>query len=324
MTGISSSTQAARSVAPDIDLAEVLRVLWGGKWLIAAVIALCVIATSVYLHSATYQYTAQLKLTPTESSSGGGLSSRLGAFSSLASVAGINLNSGEALSPFQLYVESIESLEVAQELTGDQKIMTTLFKDEWDAGSSKWRDPGGALKGLTNAVKKIIGAPIYPWRAPDARLLQEYIQANVAVEESSKKAIVTLSYRHPDPEFATYLLNTIDAATDRILRQKSLSRAQEYAAFLTDKLTSTSIAEHRMDIAQALSEQEKLVIYASSNSPFAAQPFGKASASARPTEPRPVLVLALGICFGIFVGAILALVAEGVRRRSHSVANHSN
>ena len=322
MNGTSSQAHASRS---DVDIAEILRLLWVKKFLIITVIVACLLTASLYLHSATYQYTAQLKLTPTESSAGSGLTSRLGALGGLASVAGINLNSGEALSPFQLYVESISSLEVAQELLTDQTIVTTLFKDEWNSNTSSWQDPSGSLKAVVNVIKAMIGAPIYPWRAPDAQRLQEYIEANVVIEENSKKAIVTISYQHPDPKFATHLLSAIDTATDRVLRQKTLVRAHEYIAFLTEKLTSTSIAEHRMDIAEALSDQEKLVIYASSSSPFAAQPFGKASSSARATKPRPVLVLALAISFGIFAGSIMALIIEGTKRRSEATpAIHSN
>ena len=82
---------------------------------------------------------------------------------------------------------------------------------------------------------------------------------------------------------------------------------------LSAQLGKVTIAEHREALAQTLSEQEKQRMAASSSAPYAAEPFGNATASPRPTSPRPILVLAASLMAGLLLGTLAALGVARLR-----------
>src|SRR5690606_16351275 len=86
-----------------------------------------------------------------------------------------------------------------------------------------------------------------------------------------------------------------------------LKRSSGNIAYLTEQLSKATVAEYREAIAQALSEQEKIRMASSSTAPFAAEPFGSAAASPRPTSPQPLLVLIVSIVGGGILGSLLVL-----------------
>lgn len=298
----------------DVNFTQLLSILWRGKGIILLAMSAALLLGILYLHLTTYQYTATITLTAAQSSSGDG-NVGLGALGGLASVAGISVGSSQTMTPFQLYAESATSHQVAEVLAQDSRVMHTLFFAEWDEATTNWQEPDSALRKIINIVKVVIGVPVAPWKAPETTRLQSYLDNQINVEQDSKKPLVTLTYSHKDPEFALYLIQAINKTTDDLLRQQTLSRTSEYIKFLTEKLQTTSVAEHRDDIAQALSDQEKLAIFAQSNSAFAAQPIDTATVSARPTSPKPLAVLVASLFLGCLLGSLVVLVRSVARPR---------
>ncbi len=80
----------------EIDLHELFRILWAGKWLIGGIaFATTVIAVIVALMLPNI-YRAEALLAPNQDQGAGGLSALAAQYGGLASLAGINLGSGSA------------------------------------------------------------------------------------------------------------------------------------------------------------------------------------------------------------------------------------
>ena len=62
--------------------------------------------------------------------------------------------------------------------------------------------------------------------------------------------------------------------------------------------------EHRQVLSAALLKQENTRMMASSNLPFAAEPFGAPYQSIKPTNPNPFLVIPGVIFFSFFIGTL--------------------
>src|SRR5207248_5127935 len=97
-----------------------------------------------------------------------------------------------------------------------------------------------------------------------------------------------------------------------------LQRTAQNIAYLTKVLVTTTIAEHRIAIAQALSDQEKSAMLARSDSPFAAELFERPWVSSLPSYPRPFQSLVTSGIFGLLLGAVAAVIqwniVNGARR----------
>lgn len=292
----------------DLEINDVLQIVWSKRLLVLGFCTAAVIFALLYLRIANYQYTAKLDVTPVESSGGSGLASQLGNLGGLAALAGINLPSSPGSGSFDLYIESLKSRAVADELASRPEVMHTIFSREWDATSQSWRPPKGLFPTVKRGLLSILNSHAFEWRQPDGARLQEYLDNKLMVAQSAKKRMVTISFSHRDPTFAARFLTILHQTVDNRVRQRTLQRANESIAYLERKLPTISNVEHQKAIAQALSDQEKLRMMASSTAAFAAEPFGEPRASGEPTEPRPAAVLVLAIFFGLVAGCGVALL----------------
>lgn len=305
---------ASGSVAADdeIDLVELVRTLWAGRWIIAGVTTATLLLAVLYLNIVTYTYTARLTLTPAQAS-GSTLTSKLGGLGDLASLAGINMPQDSNALAFSLYVEGVHSRSLADALARHKDLMRVIFHRDWNAASGIWQEPKGFVRSAATTVKHMLGIPVFDWRPPDGARLQEFMDEEVGIEQDPKKPFVSITFNHEDPAFASRFVSTLNSELDNLLRQKALARANGNIEYLSTQLGKVTIAEHREALAQALSEQEKQRMAASSSAPYAADPFGTATASARPTAPRPVLVLAASLMAGLLLGTLAALGISRLR-----------
>lgn len=304
----------------EINLVELVSDIWKQKWLIAIFVGAAFLCGIIYLNIATYNYTAELRVTPTQPSQLSKL--KTSGLSGLASIAGLSIPQNPATMSFDLYTEGLRSRNVAEALSARTDLMKVIFSHEWDAKTNRFVEPRlGVRAQISRGLKSLLGLPVYKWEAPDAARLQDYIGSSVRVSEDVESPVVTITFEHPDPKFAVAFLTALHNVLDDNLRQKALTRSDQYISYLSNQLQRVTIAEHRAAIADTLSEQEKTRMMASSSLAFAADPFGPVTASLRPTSPNPSIVLILSIAIGAFLGILAALLRTQVRAYRHARTN---
>jgi uncharacterized protein involved in exopolysaccharide biosynthesis len=159
-----------------------------------------------------------------------------------------------------------------------------------------------------NVAKGLLGVPIMPWTAPDSADVQRHLERNLAIIESAKTNVTTVAVNDPDPKMAIRLLETLNTSADRHIRERALARSTEYIQYLERKLQEVEIGEYRQSLVQALSAQERVRMMASTGAPYAAEPLGRIIVSTKPTSPKPAVVLAAGLLFGLILGMLLAVL----------------
>lgn len=275
-------------------------------WVVALAMALFLLGAVIYLRTAEYDYTASLRVAPAPTSARE--SSSLGALTSLATLTGGTLES-IPVTPFRLYVEGVYTREVAIRLARDPALMRKVFAREWDARERRWREPASGGTGFRNSLYDLLGVPVRKWSPPDAARLQAWIAIAVSVDQTPKTPIVTISLSSPDKEFAKKFLVRLHATVDSWLRERTLDRTRNNIAYLNSRLPAVTLADHRQALFATLSDQEQRQMMARNPAAYAAESFGKATASQAPTSPRQLPILILALALGGFVGIIGALVA---------------
>jgi hypothetical protein len=300
--------QLSSPLDEDFRFADILAVARCGWKFILAAVVVCVVLATVYLHLATYKHRISLAVIPAQSTTGGGSGSGAGGIGTLASLAGVSLPGQNAVSPFDLYVESIATPDVAARLAQDEGLMRSVFALEWNAGVSRWQQPPSRFGGIKSVLRMALGMPPKRWQQPDAVRLANYLSQVVKVEEMDNKAIATLSMETDDVAFARRLLTALHSAIDDTLRQRAMVRAEESIRYLSGKLMVVQQAEHRAVLAQVLGAQERVAMLASGQAAYAAEPFGGLAVSLQPVKPRPFIALTLaigaGLLFGMAAGAL--------------------
>jgi hypothetical protein len=289
-----------------LDLRILVRRIWGGQLIIWAVALLCVALAILYLQNATYKYTVNYEVTPAQGSSNG-LSATLGKAGGIAQLAGIDLpQSGD--SSYKLYLEGVQSRDVAEVLSHDQQLMQTVFPEEWDPVAKSWHEPRGVVRDVRNSVKRFVNFPGPWWHQPDGARLHEVLLDQIDVLQDSKAGTATISMKSADPRYAIILFSKLHQATDGLLRQRALVRIDDYLHYLTEKLSIVSLAENRAALAQALGDQERARMFASSPRSFAAEIFQNPASSITPTSPRPLLLLIGAFVAGMLIGLTIVIV----------------
>ena len=77
---------------------------------------------------------------------------------------------------------------------------------------------------------------------------------------------------------------------DELIRLDAQERATRQIKYITEKLATVSITEHRQSLTQLLSDQEKQMMMIQVDLPFSARIIHPPMASDAPTSPRPFLV----------------------------------
>ena len=300
------------SVEPQTDdrPADLVAALWRRKVAILLTGLVFLLGGIVYLHLAEYRYTGEMRVVASQApgNSAGIGGGRLG---NLASLVGISTETGVP-SPFRLYLEELTSREVASALVSRSDLMHVVFKREWDAGTRSWRRPEPTP--FRNGLKALLGFPLLEWRAPDAARLQDYLRQSIKIDDDPKRAVTIVRFDHADPRFATALLTALNVAADGHLKTVALARARQFAAYLDARLATIVVAEHRVALTTALSDQEKQIMLASSEAPYAADLVEAPTASLAPTSPRAVVVLVASTLFGLVFGTLGAMVGIAVTR----------
>lgn len=305
-----------------VSLADLVFIIWSRRLLIVAFMGIGLISAIIYLNVTTHKYSASMDLIPTEALSGGNLDNKLGTLSNLASSVGLGLPESHGDSKFELYLETIYSRSVADQLSGRVDLMKMVFANRWDWTTNRWKTTRGQTQFVVTGIKSLLGIPVAPLVAPSGAQLQEYIQNNVQVNRDPKKVVVQVEYDFQDPEFAKEFLRALNATVDNQLRQKALGIASVYIAYLSNRLKTVTIADEREAMMHTLMDQERSRMVAGSNAPFAAQMFGPPAASPRPTRPQAAVVISLSVILATFAGAIIALLqAAGIMPRPGGSTN---
>jgi Chain length determinant protein len=273
------------------------------RWRIFFSIMIGLLLAVVYLHFAKYEYTATLTIVPT-ASAGSGLSNKLGG---LASLAGVSLPGDVGSANFEQYGESLYSLNVATVIAQDQNLMRQVFPEQWNEKAKSWEQPSGMIPVIIKGLKSILGVPSRPWNSPSHMELQDYIVKNVKSSDKPKKAITIINFSHTNQRFAPQFLIALHEATDNQLRERALLRSSLYINYLTDKLKTVVVVEHRQALSELLSSQEKMRMIASSKAPYAVEKIGEPVTSMKPSKPKPMVVLPAGIIFGALLPIMMII-----------------
>lgn len=149
-----------------------------------------------------------------------------------------------------------------------------------------------------------------------AEKLSNYIQKNVILEPVNGTTLRQIVYHHPNPNFAKYFITGIHKVSDALIRKTVREESEGRIAYLQEQVSQTKNPEHRRALTTLLMEQERLLMLASLEQPYAAAIVEKASASHKEIWPNiPVIFLSLiviGVVSGFLMGATILALSQKI------------
>ena len=296
----------------EIDLRELFRVLWAGKWLIGGItIAAAIIAIIVVLLLPNI-YRAEALLAPNDQEGAGGLSALAAQYGGLASLAGINLDSGSSDNT-ALGLEILKSRKFISDFIERHEILVPLMAtDGWDAETGKLKIDSdiydvGAQKWVRN---------VRPPRKTIPSLqeaYEEFIEEFFSVSQDRKTGFVTIAVEHYSPTIAQQWVNWLVDDINSTIMKQDVEEAEQAIAYLNKQIESTSLAELHIVFFRLIEEQMKTIMLANVSNEYLLRTLDPAVAPEKKDKPGRALIVILSTLLAFFLAAAVVLVSASGR-----------
>jgi len=300
-------------VDDEIDLLELFKALWRGKWWILLTTitgAGIAVAIAIWLPNV---YRAEALLAPSAEQQGGGLGALAGQFGGLASLAGINLGGGGAdktgiaievaksrqfvtafVRKHQLEVPLIAAIK-ADKRSGDLILDPEIYDD----AAKQW-------------VREVpAGKSIEP---TDWELVKAF-NAITSVSLDKKSGLATVAIDYYSPQLAKQWVDWLVADLNQTMKQRDVADAERNIGYLKTQLAKTSVADMQTVFYKLIEEQTKTLMLAEVNQEYVFKTLDPAVVAEEKAKPKRALIAVLGTVLGGMVGVMLVLIRYALRRR---------
>lgn len=301
--------QNAAQYDDEIDLRELFRTLWAGKWLISGTTFVAAVIAVIVALMMPNIYRADVLLASNHQEGAGALSALAAQYGGLASLAGINLNVGKAdktvlglevLKSRKFISKFIERHELLVPLiaahgwdteTGDLKIDA----DDYDVTAKRWvRD--------VSPPKKTI---------PSLQEAYEEFMEILTVSTDKKSGLVTVAVEFYSPTMAKQWVDWLVDDLNAFIMQQDVTEAEQAIEYLNGQIANTSLAELQNVFFRLIEEQTKTVMLAAVSNEYLLKTLDPAIAPEEKARPKRALIAILGTLLGGMLGVMVVFVRNG-------------
>lgn len=300
----------------EIDLAELWRATWAGKWVIIAIAAMFAVASVVYALSLPNIYKSEALLAPV-AEEGGGLGGMASQFGGLASIAGINLGGSGGIEQTALAIEIMKS-----------RVFVAKFIEQHDL-----LIPLMAVKGWSQHTNELIyNAEIYSiednkWiisgntsieSRPSAQKAYKRFRSIFTISQDPKSSMVNVSVEHFSPIIAQQWVTWLVDAINIEMKTRDLNEAQKSKIYLEQQLSSTKVNELQNVLYQLIEEQTKTIMFANVREQYIFKTIDPALVPELKKGPKRALICVLGVLLGGIFGVFIVLIRH-FRSNNHEL-----
>lgn len=225
-----------------------------------------IFAALIVAHFAPMRYQATTMVAAQEGLSKNSSLDSLGDIAGLAGGTGLP---GSSFQPFERFTQTLTNNTVAKELLKQPWILPALFPKEWDSDTATWHPPGGILGPSARLLTFAIGLP--SWHPPGVQELSDKLSENTKTNKFGRNPAYTISYQSNDPQTAARILMLLLKTNDQIIQHDAQIRLNATTAYLQQRLKTEAEINRRNALNQLLLEQERSLMAAEVNGPYAAK-----------------------------------------------------
>lgn len=293
----------------DVELLDVLGVLWFGRWVLVRFVVLFAVAGVALALYLPNQYRSEAIFKPVASDvgslAGGGLLSQVGA------LAGVNLDlSGQDNAV--LAVETIKSRPFLVGFARRRELVPALM------AATRWEPVSDQLMLDTSiydqAQKRWLRAPKPPrTSAPTDDEIYDRFRQILAVDHDAETGLVTVSLTYYSPQLAQSWLSAMIGDLNEGLRQREISMRQRSIDYLTEKIKSNEISTLDDQLADLLKSEIRDHMLAEVRKEYALETVAAPNRPFMKSGPNRALIAAVGVLIGAIVGTFYLLLRHARR-----------
>lgn len=289
----------------ELDLWELLSVIFDGKWIIASITILFSVGIVFYSLSLPNIYQSKAILVPVEFSKS--LSNNLNAYSGLANLAGISLSSGGGDSNSEKAVEKLNTLSFFENnIIPNIYLPELMAVESWDRANNKLLFNPNIYDEVN---KKWVRKYDYPQKQkPTAQESFRRFKSNMSIVEDSKNGFITVSIKHQSPYIAKKWTELIINQVNNFYKEKDKLEAEKALIYLNNQIDKTSLTEIKQVIAGLLQQEtQKLTLIEASES-YVFEYIDPPAVMEMKVGPRRSLICIIGAIVGGLFSIMIVLL----------------
>ncbi|MFZ3508398.1 Wzz/FepE/Etk N-terminal domain-containing protein [Vibrio harveyi] len=304
-----------QSTDDEIDLRELFKALWKGKWIIIATTFIFAIGSLLYALSLPNIYKADALLASAESSNGGGLSKMAGQLGGLAALAGVNLGGSES-SQTELAVQVMKSRQFIEVFIKKHNLLVPLMAAKgWDLANNKLiLDDEVYNSGTSVWLRKPDGLR---GAKPTAQEAFEVFRKEVLnISQDKDSGLYTVSVKHYSPYVAQQWVNWLIKDINKVMRERTIAETSQNLTYLNTQLEKTSVTDMQSTFYKLIEEQTKSLMLAEVQEEFIFKVVDPAVVPELKDGPKRTLICLLGLILGLIVGVGGVLLSYAFRNNA--------
>lgn len=299
--------QQKQSQDSDVNLAELWRAIWAGKLTVIIICFMFAIGSILFALSQPNVYKASAILAPASNEGGaGGLAALAGQFGGLASMAGINLGSGQS-DKTALALEIIKSRSFIQRFIAKHDLMIPIMAAEsWDIATDTLIINKEIFDQTTNQWLRKVKAP----KKPQPSLWEAYSEFSdlLIVSQDKNTGMITLELEYFSPAMAQQWLSWLISDVNEFIRNQDQKEAQDSIDYLTKQLESIHVSSMETVFYQLIEEQTKNMMLTKVKAEYVLKTIDPAQVPEEKSKPKRALIVVLGTILGLIISIIIVLI----------------
>ena len=297
----------------EIDLGELFRVLWAGKWLISSITVAAAVLSVIVALLLPNVYRAEALLAPNDEEGAGGLSALAAQYGGLASLAGISLGGGQA-DKTALGLEVLKSRRFITEFIDRHEVLVPLMATRrWDSASGDLEIDSDLYDSASGKWIRDVSPPKNA--VPSSQEAYGEFMDLLFVSQDKKTGFVTVAVEHYSPVVAKQWVDWLVHDINAEVMHEDVKQAEQAIDYLEGQVKVTSLAGLQNVFFRLIEEQTKTMMLARASPEYLFRTIDPAVVPELKAGPRRTWIALSGMLIGGMLGAIVVLVIARVSPR---------
>jgi LPS O-antigen subunit length determinant protein (WzzB/FepE family) len=288
----------------EVDIKELLKVLWGGKIIIIALTTVFSIFAVLYSLSLPNIYTSTTLLSPVGQETSAGNSN--GGIGGLASLAGISL-SGQSIGNSSKALTKVTTLSFYKE-----NILPNIFLPDLVALES-WDSQNNIISYASNSYYDAESKTILKKASPQ-KTYKKFMKI-VSFKKDNNNGFITISVKHQSPYIAKEWTELIVEQLNQFYRTQDKQQAESSMNFLNAQIAQTSFTEIKNIIAELLKQEIQKLSLIQANDFYVFSYLDPPIVKEEKSEPERSSISILGAVFGFMLSILVVLLKDYISVR---------
>jgi LPS O-antigen subunit length determinant protein (WzzB/FepE family) len=289
----------------EIDLKKLFEVIIKGKWILFASIITFSLIALIFSLSLPNIYESRSLLAPTSSNDSSGL---MQSYSSLASVAGIDLSPTVSENNAELAFKKINSLSFFE-----KEILPNIFLPDLMA-YKKWNPELNESIYDETQFDESSGEWVREYSYPQKLIpssqesFYKFRDNHFNISMDKKTNFVTIAVKHQSPHIAKEWTTLLVDQINNFYRKKDKDEAERAYNYLNNQIAGTNLSEIKQVIAILLQQETQKLTLIEVNDYYVFEYIDPPAVMEKKSDPNRLLICIIGLIFGFFSGATLILL----------------